>query len=233
MRRREPPPLATWMLRHLTAGYRDEALDGDLLEFFRLGRSNSWYWRQISVTCVLSWCSNLSARGPVLAFALLWSMLAPAWYATIDSIETSSAIDKASQILEPVWLPLVLIGWMVIHAVFFWAGLLVYRSVHRILQKPIRQDELQPAFWIAPLIFPLISGVTFIVANLYWYSLPGLAQAKLAPSFVGQVSDLGILADFIRFPYFAALLIALWKTVHGVRRDDVDALYIDSKTNPI
>lgn len=233
MRHREPPPLATWMLRHLTAGYRDEALDGDLLEFFRLGRSNVWYWRQISATCVLSWCNNICARGPVLVFALLWSMLSPAWYAMIDSIEASSAIDKASQVFEPFWLPLILIGWMAIHAVFLWAGLLVYRLGHRILQKPLRQEEMQRAFWIAPLIFPWISGATFITANLYWYSLPGLSQAKLAPNFVGQVSDLGILASLIRFPYFAAMLIALWRTVHGLRHDEVDPPSIHSTTNPI
>lgn len=233
MRRREPPPLATWILGHLTAGYRDEALDGDLIEVYRLGRSSAWYWRQVSATCVISWCTNICARGPVLVFALLWSMLSPAWYATIDSIEASSAINRASQLFESVWLPLVLIGWMVIHTVFFWAGLLVYRLVHRILQKPLRQKELQRAFRIAPLVFPLISGVTFLVANLYWYSIPGLAQARLAPNFVGQVSDVSFLADFIRFPYFAAMLIALWKTVHGVRHDDVNTPFIDSTTTAI
>lgn len=233
MERREPPHLATWILRHLTAGYRDEALDGDLFEVFRLGRSNAWYWREVFATCVHSWCNYLYARGPVLLFALLWSTLSPAWYATIDSIEASTAVNRASQMFQSVWLPLALIGWMLLHTVFFWAGLLVYRSVHCILQKPLRLLTVQRSFWIAALIFPLISGVTFLIGDLYWYSIPSLCQAKLAPSFVGQVSDLGFLADFIRFPYFAAMLIALWGTVQEARHDGVDELFIDSTTNPI
>ena len=66
MRRREPPLLAAWMLRHLTPGDRDEALDGDLLEVFRLGRSNTWYWRQVTSACVVSWSSNLTLEAPRL-----------------------------------------------------------------------------------------------------------------------------------------------------------------------
>ena len=34
MKRIEPPPLAAWMLEHWTAGDRDDALAGDLLESF-------------------------------------------------------------------------------------------------------------------------------------------------------------------------------------------------------
>lgn len=222
MKRREPPHLATWMLRHLTAGYRDEALDGDLLEDFVLGRSNAWYWRQVSVTCVHSWRSNVCARGPVLVFALLWSMFSPAWYTIIDSIESSSVIDRGSELFEPFWLPLILVGWMVIHTIYFLAGSLLYRFLHSILQKPIRQQVLKRSFWIAALTFPWISGVTFMIANLYWYSIPGLSQARLPSNFAGQVSDLSLLADFIRFPYFVAMLIALWGTVHEIRNDDMD-----------
>ena len=47
MRPREAPPLATWALRHLIAGNPNEALDGDLLEVLRTGRSNGWYWRLV------------------------------------------------------------------------------------------------------------------------------------------------------------------------------------------
>lgn len=233
MKRREPPYLATWMLRHLTAGYRDEALDGDLLEAFSLGRSNAWYWQQVAIACVHSWCGSLSARGPVLVFALAWSMLAPAWFATIDSIETSSAISKASQQFQPVWLPLALLGWIMIHTAFLWCGLLVYRSVHRVLQKPLPLQSAQRSFWIAALFFPLISGVTFLVADLYWYSIPSLCRARLASSLMGQVSDLSFFADFIRFPYFSAMLMALWGTAHEPRNDHADEPFIDSTTNPI
>ena len=35
--------LATWMLEHLAFGSDNEALCGDLLEEFQLGRSAAWY----------------------------------------------------------------------------------------------------------------------------------------------------------------------------------------------
>src|SRR5215469_13897137 len=108
MRRREPPSLATWMLRHLAVADRDEALDGDLLEVFRTGRSNTWYWRQVVTACLLSWCNNLYARGPALFFALLWSMLSPVWHSTIERLETSQVFDKGGQIFGLFWLPLAL-----------------------------------------------------------------------------------------------------------------------------
>ena len=231
MRRREPPPLAMWMLRHLTPGDRDEALDGDLLEVFRLGRSNTWYWRQVTSACVVSWSSNLYARGPALVFALLWSMLSPVWYAAIEEIEDSPTIDKASQLLGPIWLPLALIGWIALHAAFLWAALLIYQLVHSLLRKPVQQKDLRRAFWIVSVTLPLVYGATFLVANLYWYSLPGLANAKLAASSWGQIFDLGTLANFIRFPYFVALLVALWGTVHRIGRD-VDPLFVIPELNP-
>ncbi len=40
-----PPPLATWLLRHL--GKPNEALAGDLLEKYETKRSDAWYWRQV------------------------------------------------------------------------------------------------------------------------------------------------------------------------------------------
>ena len=69
MHRREPPPLATWMLEHLASGDRDEALSGDLLEQFRAGRGGGWYWRQVFAACAVSWSNSLSARGTALLFA--------------------------------------------------------------------------------------------------------------------------------------------------------------------
>lgn len=44
-----PPLLATWMLRRLTRGPHSEALQGDLLEAWRAGRGNAWYWRQVLI----------------------------------------------------------------------------------------------------------------------------------------------------------------------------------------
>lgn len=53
MKRTTPPPLATWMLEHLTFADRDDALAGDLLEEFRCGRSALWYWWQVASAVVI------------------------------------------------------------------------------------------------------------------------------------------------------------------------------------
>ena len=46
MKTSNPPVVATWMLQHLTLRSESEALAGDLLEQFRMGRRAGWYWRQ-------------------------------------------------------------------------------------------------------------------------------------------------------------------------------------------
>jgi len=213
------------MLTHLTPGDRDEALDGDLLEVFQLGRSNAWYWQQVTSACLLSWGSNLYARRAPLAFAFLWSILSPVWYAILERIDTSQNFDKGSHIFGPFWLPLVLVIWVVLHAAFLWAGILVYRLANAALKRPLQSSDLSRAFWIAALILPPVYGLSFLFANLYWYSVPGLAGARLAATTWGQVSDLGILPNLIRVPYFVAMAAALWGTVHRIRRSDSSAFF--------
>jgi hypothetical protein len=50
------------MLEHLAPAARDEALGGDLLEEFRRGRSEGWYWWQVLSACGLGWLLSLRAR---------------------------------------------------------------------------------------------------------------------------------------------------------------------------
>ncbi len=55
MRSSQPPPVATWVLKHF--GSRNEALTGDLVEEYRQGRSTVWYWRQVLMVVVVG-CGN-------------------------------------------------------------------------------------------------------------------------------------------------------------------------------
>lgn len=43
---REPPSIATWLLKRFARGYRAESLLGDLLEEYQAGRTPGWYWRE-------------------------------------------------------------------------------------------------------------------------------------------------------------------------------------------
>lgn len=69
-----PPTIATWMLKHLVLGDRNEALEGDLLEEFQRRRSASWYWRQV-LGAILD-LPNLLRAGWVtlgaVSFAAVW-----------------------------------------------------------------------------------------------------------------------------------------------------------------
>src|SRR6478752_1207696 len=104
MRRREPSSHATWMLEHLALGDSVEALGGDLLEEFRAGRSDVWYWRQVLVACAVSWLESLRTRTPLLVFALLWSMLAPAWKVLTDRIQDYQIFSHTWEIFRGFWI---------------------------------------------------------------------------------------------------------------------------------
>jgi hypothetical protein len=218
MNRREPHPLPSWALEHLTSRDRDDALCGDLLEAYHAGRSETWYWRQVLAVCILSWSQSLTARGPALVFALGWSWLAPTWKTAIDHVPDPLSFGRAWQMLGPFWLPFALAGWMALHAAFLWAGLLVYQSAHALAGQPLARKDLRRAFWIATFALPIISAVTSALAAIYHFSWPALAHAKLASTALGQITDPGILPDLIRIPYFLALLGALWPTIPRPRR---------------
>lgn len=219
MKRREPPRLAAWALKHMRAGDYDEALDGDLHEAFLLGRSKTWYWRQMTAACALSWWSYVCVRGPALIFALLWSMLSPAWYAFVEQFETVRNFERGEQIFGPLWLPLAVILWVVLHAAFLWAGVIVFELAHVALRDPVSPKDVSRACWIVTAALPLFYGATFLLANLYWWSIPGLAHAKLAATSWGQISDLGVLPDLIRLPFFPAMAVALWGTARRFKHE--------------
>lgn len=211
MRRTEPPTLATWMLEHCVPADHADALAGDLLEDFRTGRSDGWYWRQTLSACAVSWAEGLRARMPLVLFALLWSMLAPAWNAFVDGLDNAFVFDRVLSHLGPLWIIVAFAGWLFLHSLFLWAGILVYYVANASLVRVPRKWKPRRAFLLAPLVFAPIYGAFFLWADLYWYSF--FANEKLATTPLAQIADLQMLADVIRLPYFIALLCALWNLV--------------------
>ncbi|HET6170077.1 MAG TPA: hypothetical protein VFE01_07850 [Terracidiphilus sp.] len=208
MKRSDPPFPATWMLEHLAAGDWDEALRGDLLEEFRWGRSDGWYWRQVLAACAVSWVRGLRARVSLLILALLWSMLAPAWMAICDQIQDSPLLGHVWQVAGGLWVLPAFAVWLALHSSFLLTGVLLYISVHRSIGKQFHRDKVRRAFLLAPLIFAPAFGATFLVVNLYKYS--AFPNARLAPTPVGQIADIGRFAVMVRIPYLIAMVSALW-----------------------
>ena len=215
MTRREPPPIAVWMLEHLTSGDRDEALAGDLLEAFQSGRSNSWYWRQAIGACAVSWFESLRARASMLVFALLWTIMAPAWNVVCQNAESGRLSAhfflEITPNLGPAWLLVALSGWTVLHAIFLWGGLLIFSLIHTRTGGTLYRDKYKRAFLIAPLIFVPLYGALFLLINLYWYGY--FEYSKLLISPLGQIVDFRVLADSIRIPYIVALVCTLWGAI--------------------
>jgi hypothetical protein len=199
------------MLEHLTPGGRDEALGGDLLEEFRGGRSEGWYWWQVLSACGLGWLGRLRARGSTLIFALLWSVLAPAWNVLCDRIEDSATIGHLWKIAGGFWIFPALAGWVAIHAAFVWCGMLIFILTHGNLRRRLDGARLRRGFLLVPLILTPLYGVMALMVGLYWYS--DFAQASLTATPLAEIADFRVLADVLRIPYFVALMAALWGAI--------------------
>jgi len=200
----EPPQLATWMLDHLTPADRDEALAGDLLEVFRSGRSNGWYWRQVIAACAVAWFRSLRSRLPLLGFALLWSTLAPAWVALLEKGADRPLI---AIVLNQHWL-LAAALWVGLSAAFLWCGMLLYIAAHANFRKSLRGRTAIRAFLLAPILFLPAYAATFALTNLLWYPGIGVQWQTFAP--LAEIADLHIWADAMRIPYLVAFAAALW-----------------------
>ena len=54
-----PPKVARWILSHFGCSPNNLAIIGDLDERFNSGRSAGWYWRQVIVTVVVSFFTEI------------------------------------------------------------------------------------------------------------------------------------------------------------------------------
>ena len=127
MRGSGPPSLATWMLEHFVPGGRDEGLAGDLCEEFRSGRSTIWYWRPVSSVIAIGWYRAAGSIGTAAIFALLWSMLAPAWLLAVASVEQHADLGSRFWRMNWPWSTVCDLGLLLLADVLFiWIGIVLY-----------------------------------------------------------------------------------------------------------
>ena len=155
-----------------------------------------------------AWLDGLRQRLPLVAFACLWSMPAPAWKVFSDRLEDADFFEHLWRMAGPLWILPAFAVWALLHVAFLWAGILIYIAFSGGFGNALRGDSVRRACLTAPLIFIPLLGAVLVLMNLY--SFPGLIDARLAHTPMGQIIDLGMPALVLRIPYFAALVCALW-----------------------
>lgn len=169
MRQSGPPRAATWMLRHLVPGERNDALAGDLLEEFRAGRSAAWYWRQVLACIAIINTRVVVVQTGALLFAALWALLYPAWL-SITRIGAFPRLDHAMYNLAWPWSTICELGLSFLILIsFVWAGLLIYLVLETLtlwsfsLQR-LRRGMLRSAAVFAPL-YVAFKSLTLILPD--------------------------------------------------------------------
>jgi hypothetical protein len=76
MTSKQPPRIATWMLKRFGSGPNNDALLGDLAEEYAQKNSAAWYWRQVMKAIPVSLFKEIRGHKWVAARALLigWGM---------------------------------------------------------------------------------------------------------------------------------------------------------------
>jgi hypothetical protein len=199
MRAANPPPIATWILEHLTFGGRNDSLAGDLLEEFRRGRPASWYWRQVWIATARGIIKELSNRWLVMVFAALWTVPQAAFvvYFARPALETILPFTARIEWLNSaVCLLLVCKG---LEIAFTWAGLILYILLHSLLAPSHNLRRILRSLWISPLVYIAASA--------------GELALRLALHNLTSV----ILGAFMIWclPGFLSVLIGLWVALPG------------------
>ncbi len=105
MKSSQPPAVATWLLLQFASEQNRDALAGDLIEEYRRGRSESWYWRQVLIAIVdhsrggKNMMSNSKWRGQLVlaAVAVLVGSLFGNWIQYRSLNQTKQEITRAQR----------------------------------------------------------------------------------------------------------------------------------------
>jgi hypothetical protein len=216
MKSTAPPALAAWLLEHLAMGPRNESLAGDLLEEFSSGRTDGWYWRQTLSAIAIVSSQALLNRGPIVAFAFLWSTLVPAWIQGLDNLERHLQFHQRLQQLNWPW-PVAFDWGMLLAAnlIFIWSGIALYHlsrfatarraRLRLLLQSVIATMPPLVALWAALIVLPKM----FLEVH---------AAPNHTPS-AYPITNLHIAAILVRLPFFVTVLSALWAVSRSQSRD--------------
>ena len=211
MQHRRLPLLTTWMLEHLTPDERDEAQAGDLIEQFRAGRSASWFRRQAIVVIALEWDRSLRRRLAAMLFALIWSLLSPAWQLEYLRHFRNGRLDDVMWRLPFPWSTGCAIALGTARDMtFIWLGVLVYAALCRMASGTLHLRCLGRAFLSSFLAYAV--AVTFVLAIALAIGLssnsPGVDWRTL--TIIGVLRNITVGTAVSYFPFSVGTAGALW-----------------------
>jgi len=219
MQHRKLPPLTTWMLEHLHPDERDEALAGDLIEQYRAGRSAGWFRRQTVAAIAFEWGRSLWRRLAAIVFAVIWSLLSPAWQLEYLRRFRNGRLDDVMWRLPFPWstacaIALGAAGGMM----FIWLGVLVYVVLCRITFGKLHLRRFGDAF-LSSLLAYAVAG-TFVITIALTFGPhsngPGVDWRTL--TMIGVLKDITFWTATGYIPFFVGTAGALWALPSIARR---------------
>jgi hypothetical protein len=209
MRRKQPPVAANWLLNHLTPGERNEALAGDLLEEFQDGRSIGWYWSQVLFAVALGWVREFLARPGILAFGMLWCLLAPAWYVVAESKVVQLNLTGWFSHLAFPWSIVVYLLCMLLDSLtFIWAGVGLYLLIQKSLAGSVIRMRLGRALIVSALVHIACFASLAIICEYLLQPGPALDRNLLTP--LRATFDLRMYAMQPRLCSLVTWMATLW-----------------------
>jgi hypothetical protein len=208
MRRIEPPATATWLLEHFTPGERNEALAGDLLEEFQNGRTARWYWRQVTVAIAIECFRDFLNHPRPLAFAALWSMLAPAWFVFTVKIENNANVFGLTSRLHFPWSMICYLGLsLTIGLIFIWTGSLLYLLLQIGVTRSFSNLQLKRRLLLSVSVYIAVSAGMFGL-NIFLPLGDSIDLNTLTP--LNAMTDFRTWATVTRLFSLVSLLCTLW-----------------------
>ena len=202
----EPPAAATWMLKHLVPGERNEAMAGDLLEEFRRGRSGNWYLRQILAAIVIGCFRDLIHHRMGLAYAAVWSILTPAWFVVIDKFRNDSTITGLIYRMDWPWSTICDLGLgAAVNVAFIGSGMFLYLIPRMLITGSFSVRRIRRGLFLILLVYAAFWAVLF---GLFVLLPPGHGIDRHTLTPLNAVTNIWIW--FGCLPLILALVCGLW-----------------------
>lgn len=206
MRARRPPKLPTWLLRNCTLLMNRDAIVGDLLEEFWMGRSAGWYWRQVAAAIVTGCTRMLRSHKLALLFAIFWCFIPQSFmgvYFLRSGIFNGHFMDTIYSLDWPYSTILSLGLFFGLDILSLWIGLTLSLLADAITTRVLHAKALRRGMWISMIAYLPLRTLVGVLPILHGQSVDwrhmSNTQLMLDPKLL-----------IFRLPYLLCLLFSVW-----------------------